>query len=191
MQHQWAVNGGKCGICGDPYDGPRDHEAGGKYATGTIVRYYRVGQVMPVLIQLTGELDNIKSQAKRSCNVALNCLFIVGNLQNYFLVKLWITTVHHICERRRVIANRNYDNLAMGGTMCSAIVLRFRESPKVSKPRDWVLNLKRMVMKFDRRLCSFATEEPVKFHRGRTNLNPYISVSRIHVRDLMLRRLTA
>lgn len=25
---------GRAGLCGDMYDGPRDHEAGGRYATG-------------------------------------------------------------------------------------------------------------------------------------------------------------
>ncbi|KAK3094589.1 hypothetical protein FSP39_003699 [Pinctada imbricata] len=38
--HQYNVNGGKCGVCGDPYDGARENEAGGKYATGTISRCY-------------------------------------------------------------------------------------------------------------------------------------------------------
>ena len=55
LQHHWGVNGGKCGICGDAYDRPREHEAGGKYATGTIVRSYRAGQVMPILIQITSK----------------------------------------------------------------------------------------------------------------------------------------
>lgn len=33
--------GYKCGICGDPYDGPYEHEApGGQYANGNIVREY-------------------------------------------------------------------------------------------------------------------------------------------------------
>ena len=33
---QWTDNGGRCGICGDPWsDFPREHEAPlGKYATG-------------------------------------------------------------------------------------------------------------------------------------------------------------
>jgi len=44
---------GKCGICGDPWNGRRDHEAGGKYATGTIVRSYKSGAVMPVTVDLT------------------------------------------------------------------------------------------------------------------------------------------
>ena len=35
---QWGSNGGKCGICGDPWnETPRAHEApGGLYATGII-----------------------------------------------------------------------------------------------------------------------------------------------------------
>ena len=32
LQNQWNVNDGKCGICGDPYQGPYEHEAGGLYA---------------------------------------------------------------------------------------------------------------------------------------------------------------
>jgi len=32
FQNQWEINQGKCGICGDPFQGPHDHEAGGIYA---------------------------------------------------------------------------------------------------------------------------------------------------------------
>lgn len=35
---------GQCGLCGDPYDGPRDHEFGGKYTTSAISRTYGRGQ---------------------------------------------------------------------------------------------------------------------------------------------------
>ena len=40
MHHR---NGGKCGICGDPWDQyPRDHEApGGIYANGIVTKTYR------------------------------------------------------------------------------------------------------------------------------------------------------
>jgi len=40
-------NGGKCGICGDNYADPkpRDHENGGMFANGIIVRRYAPGQV--------------------------------------------------------------------------------------------------------------------------------------------------
>ena len=53
-QHQWGTNGGKCGVCGDPYDGKRENEAGGKYATGTIVATYRAGDVIAVTVEITG-----------------------------------------------------------------------------------------------------------------------------------------
>ena len=35
---QWTDNGGRCGVCGDPWSAlPRQHEApGGKFATGEI-----------------------------------------------------------------------------------------------------------------------------------------------------------
>ncbi|XP_061174818.1 uncharacterized protein LOC133183964 [Saccostrea echinata] len=44
---------GKCGICGDPYLGPRENEAGGKYALGIITKQYKVGSVINVTIELT------------------------------------------------------------------------------------------------------------------------------------------
>ncbi|OWF35354.1 hypothetical protein KP79_PYT19481 [Mizuhopecten yessoensis] len=46
-------NGGKCGTCGDPYNGERENEAGGKYATGFIVRNYEKGQIIDITIDLT------------------------------------------------------------------------------------------------------------------------------------------
>ncbi|XP_033749008.1 uncharacterized protein LOC117333697 [Pecten maximus] len=53
FNRQWKINGGKCGVCGDPWDGARVHEAGGKYATGTIVRHYSEGQTISVNVQIT------------------------------------------------------------------------------------------------------------------------------------------
>ena len=47
------MNGGKCGVCGDPWHGPRDNENGGKYANGIIVRKYETGQVISVVVDLT------------------------------------------------------------------------------------------------------------------------------------------
>ncbi|XP_062606136.1 uncharacterized protein LOC134267943 [Saccostrea cucullata] len=49
------LNGGKCGICGDPYNAPqpRDHEAGGKYASGIITRHYTEGQLIDVHVDIT------------------------------------------------------------------------------------------------------------------------------------------
>ena len=54
LQVQWQQNGGQCGVCGDPYQGPHENEAGGRYATGTIVRAYTSGQIVQVHVQLTG-----------------------------------------------------------------------------------------------------------------------------------------
>ncbi|XP_064596476.1 uncharacterized protein LOC135463086 [Liolophura sinensis] len=50
---QWGWNGGKCGVCGDRFDGPRHNEAGGKYATGIISRNYAQGGVIPITVKLT------------------------------------------------------------------------------------------------------------------------------------------
>ena len=53
-QRQQAL-GGKCGICGDPWDAsPRLHEApGGPFANGIIAREYRPGQDIEVHIDIT------------------------------------------------------------------------------------------------------------------------------------------
>ena len=46
LQYQNGQNGGKCGICGDPWGKPNpENEAGGKYANGIITRTYTEGQV--------------------------------------------------------------------------------------------------------------------------------------------------
>ncbi|XP_063438430.1 uncharacterized protein LOC134719351 [Mytilus trossulus] len=48
------LHGGKCGTCGDPYQGPRENEAGGKYARGIITRKYpSYKRKLPVKIVLT------------------------------------------------------------------------------------------------------------------------------------------
>ncbi|CAL4062488.1 unnamed protein product, partial [Meganyctiphanes norvegica] len=52
--NQWdPPNSGKCGVCGDPYQGPRKSEAGGVYATGTIVREYTKGSTILVEVDIT------------------------------------------------------------------------------------------------------------------------------------------
>ncbi|CAH1791294.1 unnamed protein product [Owenia fusiformis] len=50
--HLWNVNDGKCGVCGDPYDGERRNEAGGIYANGIIGATYEVGAAIPVTVDL-------------------------------------------------------------------------------------------------------------------------------------------
>ncbi|XP_060569491.1 uncharacterized protein LOC132727913 [Ruditapes philippinarum] len=51
--NQWGVNQGRCGVCGDPYQGPRENEAGGKYATGTIVHTYTENAQIIVELDIT------------------------------------------------------------------------------------------------------------------------------------------
>ena len=52
-QHQWDTNDGRCGVCGDPWDGAREHEAGGKFANGIITWIYEQGSIMKVVVQMT------------------------------------------------------------------------------------------------------------------------------------------
>jgi len=52
--HQNQEMGGKCGVCGDPYDGPWPHQApGGMYANGNIVATYKQGQSVDIAIEVT------------------------------------------------------------------------------------------------------------------------------------------
>jgi hypothetical protein len=54
--NQWTTWGGKCGLCGDPYQNPtpRAHEFGGVYGgTGVIVAGYSKGAVIEVTVKLT------------------------------------------------------------------------------------------------------------------------------------------
>ena len=55
LQVQWNVNGGKCGVCGDPFNGRRDHEyPGGKYTNPLrITGNYASGSIMDVKVELT------------------------------------------------------------------------------------------------------------------------------------------
>ena len=53
FQNQWAHHDGKCGLCGDPYQGPLEHEAGGQFATGTIAAEYTSGSAIDVTVQIT------------------------------------------------------------------------------------------------------------------------------------------
>lgn len=52
---QWELNGGKCGVCGDPWNEPRprSHEIGGIFANGIIGRLYTRGQLVEIEIELT------------------------------------------------------------------------------------------------------------------------------------------
>ncbi|CAF1307866.1 unnamed protein product, partial [Didymodactylos carnosus] len=68
LQHQWNQNGGKCGICGEPYDKTdKVWEKGGSMYLGKTVRTYRKGQTIRVSVTLTA---NHKGYFEfRLCNV--------------------------------------------------------------------------------------------------------------------------
>ncbi|CAC5399936.1 unnamed protein product [Mytilus coruscus] len=51
--NQHERQNGRCGVCGDPFQGPRDNEAGGKYAKGIIARTYKSGQYIKVVSDIT------------------------------------------------------------------------------------------------------------------------------------------
>ncbi|KAK2139080.1 hypothetical protein NP493_6718g00000 [Ridgeia piscesae] len=54
LQYQNGLNGGKCGVCGDPWGKPNPQfVAGGKYANGIITRTYKEGQEIAVAVDVT------------------------------------------------------------------------------------------------------------------------------------------
>ena len=55
LQNQYLYQRGRCGVCGDPNQGPKDNEAGGRYATGTIARAYSMGEVIDVTLDVTAD----------------------------------------------------------------------------------------------------------------------------------------
>lgn len=58
LQVQWVLNGGRCGVCGDAWTDDSsseagDHEVGGRFFSGIVVRRYVAGQLVLVIVQLT------------------------------------------------------------------------------------------------------------------------------------------
>ncbi|XP_062609402.1 mucin-5AC-like [Saccostrea cucullata] len=51
-QNQWRNNNGKCGLCGDPWNGPRDHEIGGKFFTNHISSSYPRNSVINLTVKM-------------------------------------------------------------------------------------------------------------------------------------------
>lgn len=81
---QYGVYGGMCGLCGDPYGGPRPNEPGpdNVYATGTIVANYTQGQSVAVKIHISAShlgyhefrlFKNDAPQRGRDASVAVKC----------------------------------------------------------------------------------------------------------------------
>ena len=56
---QWSKNKGNCGICGDNWSqgSPRDHENGGLYGQGVIMKAYTRGSTIDVGVLLTANHD--------------------------------------------------------------------------------------------------------------------------------------
>jgi len=50
---QWVTNGGRCGICGEAWNKPKEFEKGGKFYRGTIVETFKKNQQMKVVVEIT------------------------------------------------------------------------------------------------------------------------------------------
>jgi len=94
---QWQTNGGKCGICGDPWDEkePRANEAGGTYGRGVITRKYKKNQAIKVRIELTANhmghfefklcpQNNLRKPATQTCLDKYTLELANGEGQNYY-----------------------------------------------------------------------------------------------------------
>merc|ERR1711990_291032 len=51
--NQWDKHNGACGLCGDPVQGPLRHQAGGRFATGTITKTYQSGSTIDITVFIT------------------------------------------------------------------------------------------------------------------------------------------
>ena len=96
FQTQFEKYGGKCGVCGDPWAGEREHEAGGKYANGVIARQYKVGSFINVTVTLTSNhmgyfefrlcpVNNPRVKVTQAC-LDQHLLNIVGHGTRYFIM---------------------------------------------------------------------------------------------------------
>jgi len=71
IKRQWETNGGKCGICGEPYDAPvKLFEKDGAMYKGTSVKTYRQGEQIDIKVVLTQEHKGYFEF--RLCNVDAN-----------------------------------------------------------------------------------------------------------------------
>ncbi|XP_014781285.1 uncharacterized protein LOC106877022 [Octopus bimaculoides] len=91
---QFGKNKGKCGMCGDPYYGPHDSEAGGIFAKGIITRSYKSGGIINVLIQITANHkgyfefhlcpnNNIKERITQECLDKYPLNFLDGTSRHF------------------------------------------------------------------------------------------------------------
>lgn len=94
--NQFEKNGGRCGVCGDPWTGEREHEAGGKYANGVIARQYKVGSFINVTVTLTSNhmgyfefrlcpVNNPRQKVTQAC-LDRHLLNIAGHGTRYFIM---------------------------------------------------------------------------------------------------------
>ena len=89
---KYCLKGGKCGVCGDPYDAAvKNHELGGQYATGIITRTYTSGQIINVNI-LVRKSELVKLNSFKRLNEYLNictltkALFLLNQIFNRKLI---------------------------------------------------------------------------------------------------------
>lgn len=78
VDKQWNRNGGKCGICGEDYSGPKSFEKGGANYRDLIVAKYTAGQQMEAVVQVTANhygyfqfslcnVDHQRGEATQEC----------------------------------------------------------------------------------------------------------------------------
>ncbi|KAL4227828.1 hypothetical protein ACF0H5_013265 [Mactra antiquata] len=122
--NQFERQGGRCGVCGDPWQGPRDHEAGGKYARGVVARQYRVSSLINVTVELTSNhmgyfefrlcpVNDPRKPATQAC-LDRHLLNIAGHGQRYFITRQGA----NVFEELAVMLPR--------GLLCSQCVLQWK-----------------------------------------------------------------
>lgn len=130
FSNQWSVQGGKCGICGDPYQysTPRPHELGGSIGVnGVIVASYIRSSTIEVTVKITAnhlgkflfDLCNLDVEPESEACFARNRLqtsdgkdeYTVGNAVGDYKVLLKLPTnltCQHCVLRWQYIAGNNW-----------------------------------------------------------------------------------
>jgi hypothetical protein len=133
----WTTNGGKCGICGEDFQNPKNFEKGGSMYRGMNVRQYNMSQIIDVEIVLTANhlgwhefrlcsVDNRTTDADITClNKTLltdptgkRTRFPAGNVTGSFSLKLLLPSglcckhcVFQVCGSITCLLKLTYTNI--------------------------------------------------------------------------------
>lgn len=126
-------NNGRCGVCGDAYDGARAHEYGGTYATGLMSKFFPLGtdQIQITVRTISPQMgsyefricsmDNLHGAVKQSC-LDQNVLLVKDNtaVNSFFRARYYVTP-----SIRNMLSHKIIAKIPKGFT-CAHCVLQWK-----------------------------------------------------------------